>query len=702
MLYKLPLGDGTNLIHFITAIFLKFCSRPNWSACQTSSLAALLFFFINANSSFASESSLDITNQNQVKTIDKNSLELFSDRRALQRKKFLVNNKIVWKLTNQQVYKLAEELEDYPLVPYLIEKKISDKISIYDKKRVSDFLQTYEHSPLAKKLRRNWLRYLARRQSKNLFIEFYQPTSDVKLNCTYLKYKLDKGASIDEFKDEVRELWTVGVSQPKQCDSIFNQWIKAGFLNQDIALQRIAKAADGGNHTLIPYLKRFLKDDAIYLADMWHKVRRNPSYLTNSNKFLGRYPKTEAQIITYGLKRLVWRNVNRALSVLDKVESKNKLNQQQRIEIYNRFAIKLAIDEHNRSLEFLQKAFELNQDAEVMRWYLAYFLKKQNWTDLIEFVSLLPQELKIENEYQYWLARALEQTNKSEQAETIYTKLANQRHYYGFLASARLGIPYQLHHHPVTVNYDNIKAVFEQESAERALELRQIGWMNEARVEWRAMQRNLEDQHKLAAASIANALGWHDETILTLSRNGHLDDISKRFPSAFKEKIVSESEKNNIAPEWAFAITRRESAFMTDAISSANARGLMQLLPSTAKYLEKRKISSRQLLDANLNIKIGSKYLRYLMNKVNENSVLATASYNAGWRRVRAWLPDGGSIEADLWVETIPFKETRNYVKAVLAYQQIYQGKLQDENLSKPNDGRVFAELIALKIPESI
>jgi soluble lytic murein transglycosylase len=120
----------------------------------------------------------------------------------------------------------------------------------------------------------------------------------------------------------------------------------------------------------------------------------------------------------------------------------------------------------------------------------------------------------------------------------------------------------------------------------------------------------------------------------------------------------------------------------------------MQILPSTARYLENRRVSAKDLLNADVNARIGNKYLRYLMNKLDNNSLLATASYNAGWRKVSEWLPESGSVPADIWVETIPYRETRNYVKAVLAYKQIYQDKLGQ----KPTNQTVFAEFSAMQL----
>jgi soluble lytic murein transglycosylase len=195
------------------------------------------------------------------------------------------------------------------------------------------------------------------------------------------------------------------------------------------------------------------------------------------------------------------------------------------------------------------------------------------------------------------------------------------------------------------------------------------------------------------ATVVADQWGWHDQAIHGFTRTGYMDDINRRFPVAYQDLLQQQAEKQNIDPAWALAIARRESAFMTDAHSGAGARGLMQLLPSTAKYLAGKKVSNRALYDPKINVQYGTQYLRYLLGKLDDNAILATASYNAGWRRVKQWLPDTQPMQLDIWVETIPFRETRNYVKAVTAYQQIYAHQL---GKTKHN---LFEQWVDMKIP---
>jgi soluble lytic murein transglycosylase len=253
--------------------------------------------------------------------------------------------------------------------------------------------------------------------------------------------------------------------------------------------------------------------------------------------------------------------------------------------------------------------------------------------------------------------------------------VANKRHYYGFLAATHLNTPVTMQNKPLEINQSEKKPLLNYPSAQRAFELYDLGRYAQARREWRYWLSQLDDRQKLVAAKVANENGWVDRAIFTLAKVGYLDDVNLRFPKAFDKKITRYAGDRNINPAWAFAIARRESSFMPDAQSSAGAKGLMQIMPATAKELKGRRVDNWYLYNAENNIELGTKYLRELLDKNKGNHVLATASYNAGPHRIKKWLKYGKTMPADVWIETIPFKETRNYVKSVLAYQEIYQHK---------------------------
>lgn len=636
-----------------------------------------------------------------------NSLENKSPEEKLdsQRAEFLRIEKQVWNTSDEDFAKLVINMGDYPLVPYLIERKILHGLTTKKVEQVRAFLKQYEGTPLERRILRPWLRYLAKKNRKSLFMEFYAPIGDTKLTCRYLRYQLEDGVNKGQLYSQIADLWNISKSQPKDCDPLFKEWKADGQLTDELILQRIAKAANGGQQSMISYLRTLLSDDKKYLADLWHQTRKSPSKVKRLNAFKGDYPEIETEIIGYGLGRLIWRNKAAALKTWERAQKRFTFTDKQHAYVANRFAVSMAIAKHEDAEYWLIKSEILEQDPEVLRWHLTILLKDQNWSSIINLIEKASPILTSSHEYQYWLARSYAALGNENKANDLFIQLAGERHYYGFLASARLGQSFNFQNKPLVIEKDVIDRIEQMPSAKRAFELKELERFHEARLEWRFVQQQLNDQERLASAVIAGQWGWHDQAILTFTNTGYLNDVNRRFPMAYADILTKEAQRNQIDPEWAFAIARRESSFMSDAVSSAQAFGLMQVLPSTARYLEKKRVSNRSLMNPNTNAKLGNKYLRYLMDKVDNNMVLATASYNAGWSRVKSWLPTNETVGADLWVETIPYKETRNYVKAVMAYRQIYQHQIfeiSDAKTPTAIGNSVFGELVQMQIPISV
>jgi soluble lytic murein transglycosylase len=622
-----------------------------------------------------------------------------------QRAEFLRIERHIWNTSDEDFVQQVLHLGDYPLVPYLIETKILHDLNTDKTEQVRAFLREYAGTPLERRILRPWLRYLAKKNRKSLFMEFYTPVGDTKLACRYLRYQLEDSVNKAELHPQIADLWNVSKSQPKDCDPLFKIWQAEGELTEALILQRIAKAANGGQHSIINYLKKLLPAEKQYLADLWKKTRRSPSTVIQLNEFKGKFPEIEAEIITYGLGRLIWRDKAAALKTWEEAQTKFSFSNEQKAQVANKFAISMAIAKHEDAEAWLMTSESLEQDPEVLRWHLAILLKDQNWSSIINLVEKAPPSLTSASEYQYWLARSYAALGNENKANDLFHQLASERHYYGFLASARLGQSFNFQDQPLVIAQEVVERIQKLPSAKRAFELKELERFHEARLEWRFVQQQLDDQERLASAVIAGQWGWHDQAIFTFANTGYLNDVNRRFPMAYSEILTKEAERNKIDPEWAFAIARRESSFMSDAVSSAKAFGLMQVLPSTARYLEKKRVSNRSLMNPNTNAKLGNKYLRYLMDKVDNNTLLATASYNAGWSRVKSWLPTSETVGADLWVETIPYRETRNYVKAVMAYKQIYQHQLfeiSDSKTPKAVKDSVFGELVQMQIPINI
>ena len=607
-----------------------------------------------------------------------------------QREKFFKAESLLHRTSSKTYKNLFKELHNYPLQPYLTQQFLFDNLSLKREKALDKFLTQYRGTPLDWRLRKKWLRYLAKRDKRDLFLKYYVSSSDAALNCQQLIYQIDKHGASEAVQKKVTALWTVGKSQPKTCDPLFKQWQKAGFRNSELVMQRIALAADGGKHTLIPYLTSLLPKEQQYLGKLWHNVRRNPVYVSKQNHFVNKN-RNEANIMVYGLKRLIWRDPNLAIKTFNKTQKAIDYSEQQKEQITNAFAVSLSSKNQKQANNWLAKVKSSNLTANLVQWQMTSALKQSNWPVVRSIYKDLPSDMQKNVQWQYWYARALIAMGDEEQGIINLKEVAQKRHYYGFLAASYLNIPTSLQDNPIVILEVERQKIINHSALMRAFEFYKINRPLKARSEWNYLLTQLTEREKLVASVLANEVRWFDRAIFTLADVGYLDDIGLRFPLGYQKDIKAYSKKEKINPAWAFAIARRESSFMPDVSSSAGAKGLMQVLPSTASMLNRKKINKDYLFDTQNNIRLGTQYLKKLLDKNKGNQVLATASYNAGPYRVKKWLASMQELPADIWIETIPYKETRNYVKSVLAYQEIYQ--------HKPNEvSNLFESLVKMKI----
>ena len=225
-----------------------------------------------------------------------------------------------------------------------------------------------------------------------------------------------------------------------------------------------------------------------------------------------------------------------------------------------------------------------------------------------------------------------------------------------------------------------MRRIEELDAIRRAQELFALERWTEARREWHSATRDMNPTQLRAAAKLAKQRGWHDRAIFTLARTGYWDDLELRFPLEHAELVKANADLHGIDIAWVFAVMRQESAFMSNARSHAGAMGLMQLMPATARQVAKNVLKTppprrQELFQPDTNIALGSAYLKQMKGELGDSAVLATAAYNAGPHRVTRWLPQE-TLPADIWIELVPFKETRGYLRRVLAYTVIYEKRM--------------------------
>ena len=350
-----------------------------------------------------------------------NSLQIQTD--SGQQAMFLKAEQLLAQANSPQYKKLYNQLYYYPLQPYLDQRRLMETMQLSSAGEISAFLEKHENSPLDWPLRKAWLMFLAKKKNGLLFLEFYQQTSNSTLTCQKLSFSLKAGLPANVVLPQVTKLWVVGKSLNKVCDPIIKQWQQAGYLTEDIVWQRIALAADGGKHTLIPYLTNLLPKQQRYLGRLWHQVRRDPATVTRQNKFINKSAQ-ESQIYTYGIKRLIWRDPNKALASYIKAQKTFNFSARQNKEITEKFAVALASKNHPDAKYWLEKLDPINVSRNILQWQLTEVLKQQDWQLVLKELATMPAEYKAELQWQYWYARALNATNDLELGHEVMKQLS--------------------------------------------------------------------------------------------------------------------------------------------------------------------------------------------------------------------------------------------------------------------------------------
>ena len=320
-------------------------------------------------------------------------------------------------------------------------------------------------------------------------------------------------------------------------------------------------------------------------------------------------------------------------------------------------------------------------------WLARIHLRDQDWQGLIDTIEQMPVHLQQKNEWHYWLARSYGSLGYDVQSRTKFYFLANKSSYYGFLAADKLKIPYRIEQENlVTIDeFDQVQFLTENPFLLRARELYFVGRPVDARREWAQALRQLDTQQIKQAAVLASSWKWHDSAIKTIAITSHRSDYSLRFPTPYRQQVFNYADAKEIDPSVIYGVMRRESLFDPLAKSRVGALGLMQLMPSTARRVARslgmKRPRQSDILEIDNNINFGTHYLKSVLNRFDNNVSLAAAAYNAGPLNVRNWLPREDLMPADLWVETVPFDETRNYVQSVLAYATVFDKSLGRDTL---------------------
>ena len=576
-------------------------------------------------------------------------------------------------------FQSAAALRSYPLTPYLAYDELTARLKSANNTEIEQFLAEHGDLPQANWMKLRWLRWLADRGDWATFAKYYDPKLNfTELDCLNGQYELQHNRKTEGYAN-AEKLWLVGKAQPAACDALFSQWAADGQLTEQKRWQRVKLAAEARNYALATQLANGLNTLGPQ-ARLMIDVAQKPDMLSQPSRFA---PASEAMsdAVGLGLRRLARQDPEKAASLLDTYATNMHFSRDEKVAIAREIGLTFARRYDSRGLDIMTKYDPELRDNTVTEWRLRLLLRLGRWEDAYQLTRKLPQDLATTSRWRYWQARSLELAEpKNPQAQVLFKKVANERDFYGFLAADRAQTPYQLNNRPLMLSPQLVKKVRNTPGVQRALEFHDRGQIVDGRREWYYVSRLFSRDEMVAQARLAYDLKWYFPAIRTISQAQYWDDLDIRFPMAHRDTLVREAKVRGLHSSWVFAITRQESAFMDDARSGVGASGLMQLMPATAKETARKfnipLASPQQVLNPDKNIQLGAAYLSQVHGQFNGNRVLASAAYNAGPGRVRQWLKGANHLGFDVWIESIPFDETRQYVQNVLSYSVIYGQKL--------------------------
>ncbi|WP_444921890.1 transglycosylase SLT domain-containing protein [Microbulbifer sp. CnH-101-G] len=610
---------------------------------------------------------------------EESSSETSSQRQLLQQARLAIKHG-----NKKQLERLKAKLTYYPLAPYLDYWAISRKLRQLPVKEIDLFLVENQGTAIGDWMRIRILRELGQQRQFKTYLKYYQPEKHRRaaLRCYYADALFRHGSK--EKADQVTtELWLVGHSQAEECDPVFAHWMRNGGLTQEKTWARHLLALKEGNLELASYIARKMDEPYVQRATVLREVHRSPKSLLNYSRFL-QAPNQNREIILHGLHRLARKDAAIAEEAWQRYSASLLFSDDEQVDMLRHLARQFARQDNIQGLLQLTKNHTID-DGYSIEWLARQSLRELDWERVAFWIDRLPAERQQRDRWLYWKARSLEEVYGKAQsgaASLLYRKAARERSYYGFLAADALGQNYSFVDRPAPITPVQVQQMAQRADLQRARELQAIGELFHARREWSYATREMDHGELLAAGKVASAWGWYHKSIQSVLAADYLDDLELRFPLAFADIVTSVSEQIGrqsapLEPYMIFAVARQESHFSHDAKSRSGALGLMQLLPSTARATAKRAgvryRRSWDLLSPKTNIALGSFYLSTLLNRFDNNRFLAAAAYNAGPTRVAKWLKETRQqLPHDVWIETIPYSETRNYVQNVLAYTVIY------------------------------
>ncbi len=599
----------------------------------------------------------------------------------------------------------AAALSRHPLYGWLEYANLRRTIDTVSTAQAQDFLKRYNGQAVASSFRSVWLPAVARRQDWPTLLANWAPTDNVGLRCAQLNARQATGKADAQWVSDAQAIWrSTGKSLPDACDPVFAVLDAKGGMSAELRWERIDAAADAQEPAVMRSAARGLPAADLALANTY------AAFVDKPNASALNWPRNERsrRIATDGLSKLAKADPDATEQQLPQYANALQLSPAQQAAVKYQIALWTVASYGPDSARRLNAVPDSAYDERLHEWRAREAMSRGDWPATLAAIRKMGPTQRADSRWRYFEARMLEKTGKRAEAQPLYREAARAATFHGFLAADQLGqSTYTLC--PVEPN-DSKQAqatVARDPAIVRAMELFRIERTGWAVAEWNDALTRFDTSQRRIAVEVARDNGWFDRAVFSLGKTPDEQRLySLRFPLHHDEAIRRESARNAIDPAWVAAEIRAESIFNPKARSPANAMGLMQVLPATGASVA-RTIGlnnyggAASLYDADTNIAIGTAYLRQLMNKYEGLPYVTIAAYNAGPTPTARWQSQRPGFDPDIWIETISYKETREYVARILAFSVIYDWRLNGDALPVTDrmNGRLQAKRKAFACP---
>ena len=574
----------------------------------------------------------------------------------------------------------TSQLGNHELTPYAESYRLRMWIDKGDPADMRDFLQRNEGSYVAEKLRADWIRWLGKRAMWTdvdaEFPKLLSPEPDV--TCYSQQARLARNDQT--VLAEAEKLWLTMLEPPEPCRAIMDTLVANQRITTDEVWARARRQLEGNRpgsaKTTLNYLPASQTPDS----------RSLDSAISSAMGYLVRQPanwsssRAGRELAAIAIQRLASNDPRIAADELEKI--KGKLQDSERQWAWSQIALQGAKKHMTESVGWYANAGKAPLSDEAFQWKVRSALRSQEWGIVRDTIQAMPPTQAVLPEWTYWLGRALKAGGRTTEADALFEKISGQPNFYGNLADEELDRKILPPPKAKATTPEEQKAAQDNPAIRRALAFFRLDLRTEAVKEWNWSLRDMDDRELLAAANLAKRNQIWDRAINTADKTKHEHDYSLRFLAPYGEQVRPAAQNQSLDDAWVYGLMRQESRFITSAKSNVGASGLMQLMPATAKWVARkiglRDFSQGQVHDTQTNVLLGTSYMRLVMENLDNHPVLASAAYNAGPGRAKKWRADR-PLEGAIYAETIPFSETRDYVKKVMSnavyYSAIFNGK---------------------------